>query len=206
MLLNLQNHAQFIKHGKIIALYSLLEIKMITKTIIIPISALFLLSSTYFTLLKADIKSEATNNSLNQKKIILLGIKFQNDHESQEPTSEAENNRIKSLAEIFKTELELSGKYNFIPINQNLQSKIKNGTTIGECGGCEFDYGKEAGADISAWILVQKVSNLILNINLYVVDVRDRKILLTQSVDIRGNTDDSWKRGMKYLIKNHVLR
>ena len=206
MLLNLQNHAQFIKHGKIIALYSLLEIKMITKTIIIPISALFLLSSTYFTLLKADIKSEATNNSLNQKKIILLGIKFQNDHESQEPTSEAENNRIKSLAEIFKTELELSGKYNFIPINQNLQSKIKNGTTIGECGGCEFDYGKEAGADISAWFLVQKVSNLILNINLYIVDVRDRKILLTQSVDIRGNTDDSWKRGMKYLIKNHVLR
>jgi hypothetical protein len=76
---------------------------------------------------------------------------------------------------------------------------------MGECGGCEISYGKALGSDISAWIVVQKVSNLILNINLYMVDINSQKILLVQSVDIRGNTDESWTRGLNYLLTHHVL-
>jgi hypothetical protein len=38
------------------------------------------------------------------------------------------------------------------------------------------------------------VSNLILNMNVYMADVRSGRVLLTKSVDLRGNTDDSWSR------------
>lgn len=139
------------------------------------------------------------------RKILFLGTKFQNDHESQEPTSDAERGRIRAIENIFKSQLESTGAFRFVPASTEIQSKISEGQSIGDCGGCEIDYGAKSGADISAWVVVQKVSNLILNINLYMVDVSERKILLAQSVDIRGNTDLSWTRGMTYLVKNHVV-
>jgi hypothetical protein len=41
---------------------------------------------------------------------------------------------------------------------------------IANCNGCERNYAQRVGADWAAWGTVQKVSNLILNINLYVED------------------------------------
>ena len=79
------------------------------------------------------------------------------------------------------------------------------GAEIGNCGGCEFDYGRQVGGDLAAWITVQKVSDLILNINVYMADVAARKLAFVHSVDIRGNTDESWTRGLTYLLKNYLL-
>lgn len=153
----------------------------------------------------ATAGAEADTSINKSKKIVFLGTKFQNDHKSQEPTSDSERSRIKAVEEIFKKELENTGNFTFVPLTDEIKSKILTGQAIGECGGCEFDYGNSLNADISAWILIQKVSNLILNINLYMVDIHSRKIILTQSVDIRGNTDLSWTKGMKYLIQHHVI-
>ena len=47
---------------------------------------------------------------------------------------------------------------------------------------------------------VQKVSNLILNLNLRVEDVASGRMLFQRSVDIRGNTDLSWRRGATALV------
>jgi len=53
---------------------------------------------------------------------------------------------------------------------------------------------------------VQKVSNLILNVNLVVEDVATGKTLRADSVDIRGNTDESWTRGLRYLLNERMFR
>ena len=42
-------------------------------------------------------------------------------------------------------------------------------------------------------------------LNVYMVEVATRKATLVHSVDIRGNTDESWTRGINYLVKNYVL-
>ena len=52
---------------------------------------------------------------------------------------------------------------------------------------------------------MQKVSNLILDINVTVRDAATRELLFAASVDIRGNTDESWRRGIRYLIENRLL-
>jgi hypothetical protein len=52
---------------------------------------------------------------------------------------------------------------------------------------------------------VQKVSNLILNINIEVSTAQD-EVLYTSSVDIRGNTDESWLRGVRRLVDNIEAR
>jgi hypothetical protein len=139
------------------------------------------------------------------KSIALLHVEFLNDHADLEPTTDAERARLASLESIFKAKLEASRRYKFVPIPADAAAKIAAGPEIGACGGCEFDYGKQVGADYAAWIVVQKVSDLILNMNVYMGDVAARKLAFVHSVDIRGNTDESWARGMTYLLKNYLL-
>jgi len=139
------------------------------------------------------------------KTVAFLGVKFLNDHEGQEPTTDAERARLVAIEEIFKSKLEASGQYKFTSMPSEIKAKIAAGASIGECSGCEIDYGKQLGSDIIAWVVVQKVSNLILNINVYMADVVTQKMTFVHSVDIRGNTDESWTRGMTYMVKNHVL-
>ena len=109
------------------------------------------------------------------------------------------------IASVFKAKLETSGRYHFVSIPADAASKIAAGPEVGACGGCEFGYGKELGADTVAWIVIQKVSDLILNINVYMADVRSGKLAFVHSVDIRGDTDESWTRGITYLVKNYLL-
>jgi hypothetical protein len=87
------------------------------------------------------------------------------------------------------------------------------------CNGCEADLAREVGADISVTGWVQKVSELILNINVVVRRIKTGDSVVTGngtagngtagsiaagSVDIRGNTDESWSRGLAYLVRNRL--
>jgi hypothetical protein len=139
------------------------------------------------------------------KSVAFLGAQFLNDHEGLEPTTDAERARLAAIEALFKQKLEASGRYAFVSLPASTAAKVAEGPMFGSCGGCEFSYGAEAHADLVAWLVVQKVSDLILNINVYMAEIATRKLTFVHSVDIRGNTDESWTRGMTYLIKNYLL-
>jgi Protein of unknown function (DUF2380) len=73
------------------------------------------------------------------------------------------------------------------------------------CDGCEVDSARRAGAKVSMIGWVQKVSNLILNINVVMRDVATGQRIAAGSVDIRGDTDESWTRGLSFLLRNRIL-
>jgi hypothetical protein len=77
---------------------------------------------------------------------------------------------------------------------------------ISNCNGCERDFAIKAGADRAAWSTVQKVSNLILNIDVYIEDARQKKMEFPKSVDIRGNIDESWRHGLDYMLRHYLFR
>ncbi len=52
---------------------------------------------------------------------------------------------------------------------------------------------------------IQKVSNLILNLNVYIKDVNGDKPERGYSVDMRGDTDESFDRAVKYIVKHNIL-
>ena len=139
------------------------------------------------------------------KSVAFLLVHFQNDNEELEPTSEAERARMVTIREQFKTMMEASGRYKFVEVADADRAKFTAGQQLGHCAGCEFDYGSALGAESVAWIEVQKVSNLIMNLNVFMSDVAGRKSTFVHSVDIRGNTDDSWARSLSYLVKNYLL-
>jgi Protein of unknown function (DUF2380) len=73
--------------------------------------------------------------------------------------------------------------------------------TLSECNGCEIDIAKAFGAERVMVGWVQKVSNLIINVNIGVKDIASGRTLYVRSVDVRGNTDDSWLRAIRRLTK-----
>lgn len=78
------------------------------------------------------------------------------------------------------------------------------GMDLRTCDGCDVDLARKAGAKISVIGWVQKVSNLILNINVVARNAATGQVLGAGSVDIRGNTDESWSRGLAYLLRESL--
>jgi hypothetical protein len=73
------------------------------------------------------------------------------------------------------------------------------------CGDCDLKLAGELGAELEITGMVQKVSNLIINLNIYLRDVKTGAMIAAASADMRGNTDESWSRTMSYLIRNRLL-
>lgn len=73
------------------------------------------------------------------------------------------------------------------------------------CDGCDASFTRELGADYSIVGWVQKVSNLILNMNVAVRDAQSGRIVAVKSVDMRGNTDETWSRAVDWLVRNDLL-
>ena len=90
-------------------------------------------------------------------------------------------------------------------LSDELKQKIAQSPAITGCNGCQIDWARQAGADLAVWGTVQKVSNLILNINVYMDDTKDGHQYFGHSVDIRGNTDKSWQHGIRYLVRHYLF-
>jgi hypothetical protein len=140
----------------------------------------------------------------NVQRVAFFGFELINT--SAESTTPDEVRRIRMLNENFSHELSISGRFEMVPIPDEMRDRIAAGTGIANCNGCQRDYAKKLDADLAAWGTVQKVSNLILNINLYVEDEHSEKLKFVKSVDIRGNTDESWRRGLTYILQNYFFR
>ncbi|MBC8129632.1 MAG: DUF3280 domain-containing protein [Rhizobiaceae bacterium] len=78
--------------------------------------------------------------------------------------------------------------------------------SLRKCEPCALDLGRELGADIVVTGTVQKVSNLILNINAYGHEVKTGTLVSQGSADIRGNNDEMWTRGLDALWKNTLKK
>lgn len=125
------------------------------------------------------------------------------------PRGEAE--RLELITAILRDRLDQSARYDVVPIELARLEGLPNARlapegTFSDCRGCEVPLAAALGADRSLVGLVQKVSNLIININVYIRDTATGELLAAHSVDIRGNTDGTWKHGISYLIRNRLLK
>jgi len=118
-------------------------------------------------------------------------------------TSPEEKARLAKLAPVLREKLAASDRY--VVVDTAPVSDRARAQNLQACGGCDATLAHEAGADVALTGTVQKVSNLILNLNIYVRDAKDDRLLQSMSADFRGNTDESWSRALNYLIRNRLL-
>lgn len=123
------------------------------------------------------------------------------DYETEE-SQKAQQRRLALISDALREDFDQRGMYRIVDnaaaakliADQRARQDLRN------CNGCELDIGRALGADVIILGWVQKVSNLILNVNIEVKEVASGRTLYTKSVDLRGNTDKSWLRGIHYMV------
>ena len=75
-----------------------------------------------------------------------------------------------------------------------------------ECGSCWADVAKKAGADLEVLPNVHKVSTLITLMTFWIADVHSMKYIAHISGQIRGDTDEAYARGIKFLVSEELLK
>ncbi len=116
--------------------------------------------------------------------------------------------RLARISDQLRKGLHSSGAYEVLDTaskGRPLKQLRESVQYLHECNDCELDIAKALGAQQSVVVWVQKVSNLILNLNVVIKEVDTGKVVRTAFVDIRGNTDRSWQRGTRYMLKHRIL-
>ena len=114
-----------------------------------------------------------------------------------------EQGRLMRAGDQLRQALTESGRFvvlDIAPVNA-----AAHGSNLQACGSCDVQYAQALGADLAITGVVQKVSNLILNMNIYLRDVHTGRLITPMTADLRGNTDESWSRAMNYLLRNRLL-
>ena len=115
-----------------------------------------------------------------------------------------EQQRLHLISDLLRQLLRDSGRYRVVDIAP-AEARIAKAGYLRACNGCAIAIARELHAELAITGMVQKVSNLILNINIYVHDTESGKLAQAMSADIRSNSDESWSRGVTWLVRNRLL-
>lgn len=132
----------------------------------------------------------------------LIDTSLEGETSGQRPD---EQQRLRLISDLLRLKLSESGRYLLVD-QEAAADQVADAGYLHGCNGCEASIARGLGADLAIIGTVQKVSNLILNINIYVSDTASGERLRAMSADIRGNTDKSWTRGVSYLVRNRLLK
>ena len=135
-----------------------------------------------------------------RKKVAAFDLEFVDT--SGEGNDPAQTERLKLTSALLRDLLTASGQYDIVD-TAPATDQIEAAGYLSSCNGCEIEIARDLGADLALIGTVRKVSSLILYISLYMTDAHSGKAVRTHRVSIRGNTDESWFRGVRYLVRNY---
>ena len=135
----------------------------------------------------------------------MLDFEIEDDTVAQGGVSDTagQERRLQLVADILRADLGQRGQLQVVDntLSRELIARTRALQPLHECNGCEIEIARALDADLVLVGWVQKVSNLILNVNAGVKDVRTGHTLLIRSVDMQGNNDASWERAARRLAQ-----
>jgi len=124
---------------------------------------------------------------------------------SLEPVTPAEEARRRAAEDQIVAAMTDSGRFTFVD-TAPVAGRADLFANLAQCNGCDSGFARDLGADLAMTGEFQKTSNLILSFTLYLRDAQSGALIGGGSADIRGNTDDSWHRGVSYILRNRILK
>ena len=121
-------------------------------------------------------------------------------------TTPDERRRLDMVAALVRDRLRAEG-YDPVPADRTKAAirAADPGQYLHACNGCERRIARELEADWVAVGWIQFVSYLILNLNVMVIDVETGTPVARAFVDLRGNTEQSWRRATTYMLDNILM-
>jgi acyl-coenzyme A thioesterase PaaI-like protein len=111
--------------------------------------------------------------------------------------------RVAQASERLRARLAESGRFKVVDIAP--VTNEAHASNLQACGGCDVTLADRVGADLSVTGSVHKVSNLILNMIIFVRDAKTGGNVAVAQADMRGDTDESWLRTVDWLARNRLL-
>lgn len=136
--------------------------------------------------------------------LVVAGFELQEDHPEPE-AAEVHARRLAALDAQLRAGLQQAQLYALVDNDAARAAVAQARATharLYECAGCAQDIGRAARAELVLVGWVQKVSQLILNVNVELRETATDRVVLTKSVDMRGNNDDSWQRAMRFMLRD----
>lgn len=96
------------------------------------------------------------------------------------------------------------GRFTVVPTDP-VREEAAEGPDLRACNGCAEDFARTLDAEAAITGEVRTVSNPILDIDVYLERLKRGAPERAFGVDPRGDTGESFDRGIEYLVKNRLL-
>ena len=155
-----------------------------------------------------SLPGPATAQGAEPKRVAVLDVELLKADYLPDPhrITPEERRRLDMVADLIRDRLRAEG-YDPVPAAQTKAAiqAADPGQYLHACNGCERDIARDLGADWVAVGWIQLVSYLIINLNVLVIDVESGAPVGHAFVDLRGNTERSWRRATIYMLDNILV-
>jgi hypothetical protein len=100
--------------------------------------------------------------------------------------------------------LSASGRYSIVDASSAMDEVMSAGG-IQHCNGCEGSLATKLGADQAMVGVVTRVSRTEYTLQILVRDSQTGAVVSNDFTGLRMGTNDSWPRGVKWLMNNRIL-
>ncbi|WP_424360180.1 DUF3280 domain-containing protein [Methylocystis parvus] len=114
--------------------------------------------------------------------------------------SAVETARLQRMSALARELLSRSGLFEIVDVRPSRNPMVAE-HWLRKCNGCEVDAARELGADMSFIGFFRKISVMEQNLEFRMRDVRTNEFVNISQTDLRGETDESWSRALKFLIR-----
>ncbi len=118
--------------------------------------------------------------------------------------SPVETARLQRTTTIARDLLARSGLFELVEVSGS-RSQLVAEHWLRKCNGCDADAARDLGADMSFVGFFRKISVLEQSLELRIRDARTGQLVHVSQTDLRGETDESWSRALKFLIRYELV-
>jgi hypothetical protein len=118
--------------------------------------------------------------------------------------SAAETARLRQMTALARDLLSKSGIFELVDV-QGSKSPMVGEHWLRKCNGCDADAARDLGADMSFVGLYRKISVMEQSLEIRIRDARTGQLAHVSQADLRGETDESWSRALKFLLRYELL-
>ena len=123
---------------------------------------------------------------------------------SGEVASPDRDSRLKMATSVLSDALENAGLYAPVDLGP-LHTDVDATSPRFSCGDCFLPVARKAGAAFAVVPVVHKVSTLITSMDIWIFDAATGAGVAHASGQIRGDTDEAYKHGVLFLVKNRLM-
>ena len=118
--------------------------------------------------------------------------------------SPEETARLQRMTALAGDLLAQSGLFEIVDGNASADQRVKD-HWLRKCNGCDADIARALGADLSFVCFFRKISVMEQNLEMRIRDARTGGLVHASQTDLRGETDQSWSRALRFLMRYQLI-